>query len=436
MNQRIRAAVGVLLLSGTLLPYPIGLGITYLAIACAVPMVLFELLRPMPRHLHPALGLVVPLWVLLAVPAFLTTPTTTYGADKVTRLLTLTLLSALSVTLIRDRPTLLTAARMWVTVSCALSIVTLAGGFEVAGRSSAFDANPIWLARAVGAGIIFTCWMWWNGHLRRAVALFAGLIMAAGMAATGSRGPLVGCILAVGLLVILTGHNRGVRVVAAALATAFAGFALTSSAVLSSSRVGQFIADPTADTDTVRAELIQRTLPIIDQNVGGVGYGNWQSAAGSRFLQWPHNLYLEVTAEGGWVAGAALVLAVVVVAVRLFRRRQDPAAVLALALLAAEGVAVSFSGDLNARTFFAWLTLGWCVSKWSRADGAEGLPRAGGAGRGANPADRAGRGRSAVPHDLARDVRAGRRGGSAVGLGREPAGARRGRVQVPPEGAL
>ena len=81
--------------------------------------------------------------------------------------------------------------------------------------------------------------------------------------------------------------------------------------------------------------------------------------------RYPHNLWLEVLCEAGWAAGGMLIAIVVRVAWRLVRAsRTEPAAVLLLSLAAFEVVCVSVSGDLNARTFFFVLTLGYAVSWW------------------------------------------------------------------------
>jgi hypothetical protein len=67
-----------------------------------------------------------------------------------------------------------------------------------------------------------------------------------------------------------------------------------------------------------------------------------------------------------------LILAVALTVIRLWTASKfDPDARLALGLLISEMVSVSLSGDLNARSFFAFLALSQIVLRWKRDEPAE-----------------------------------------------------------------
>lgn len=372
LGRRVRAIAFTMLLIGTLLPTVGGHSVAVPAIALAVPLVIYELLGALPR-IHPALRFAVPLFAVLALPGLLTPPDTVYGHDKFVRLITFTLLSALAASLVRNPRGLLSVARVWTFVACLLAAITASGhGTIVAGRLSVFDSNPIWLARAFASALIFVAWMLWQRRMRVLLALpLVGLLLV-GLYLTGSRGPAIGAVLGVVVLALFANRARTSRIVGVILAAAALAATFAYSQTAATSRLGTFLADPTEGTTaSPRYELLQRTIPVIRENPGGVGYGNWQAASGESYLMWPHNLYLELLAEGGWFVGSVLIVALVVVLLRLARRsRMSAEAGLVLALLVAEAFAVSVSGDLNARSFFAFLTLGAVVAKWPVAVGA------------------------------------------------------------------
>ncbi len=112
------------------------------------------------------------------------------------------------------------------------------------------------------------------------------------------------------------------------------------------------------------------TLDTILANPWGVGFGNWAVATRWPYNPYPHNIFLEVFAECGVIIGFLLVATCLLIIVRLaLVSKTDPTAGLALAILIAETVAVSLSGDINARTFFAMLTMGFVILVWSAKSG-------------------------------------------------------------------
>lgn len=359
----VAAAALTALLEGSLYPSVGGLSVVTVGALLAMPLIAWEWLQALPT-LHPVPVLAVPLFVALATTGWLHPPVTDYGQQKVSHLITLTLLSALAATVIRDERGITVLAGVWVASATFLAASTLAGAQNLSGRAVGFDdANPIWLGRAIDSGLVALVWLLRHRRVRLRYGLPVLGVLVAAAFATGSRGPLVAAM--VGVLVILVADLRHRITTAVALVgVAAAGLAVVLlSPIAATSRVAGLVTDPSATlADSARPALWSSTLKLIEQRPGGVGYGNWADATGARIVAYPHDLWLEVTAEAGWLVGAALIAVTVAVVAALWLRAPGrPHLALALGLLVTETIAVSVSGDLNARTFFCLLCLGYAA---------------------------------------------------------------------------
>ncbi|SCL23990.1 O-antigen ligase [Micromonospora rhizosphaerae] len=365
VSTTIRATPVLLLLYFDLFPRLVGRSFLMIGAVLVVLLGFHELLRPTSR------ARVVVFWVLLtfgilAAPGVLRPPETEYGQEKLLFLVTLTLLSAAAVALIRGRRDVEMFAAMFVVCGVVLALAALAAG-SPDGRSQGFGANPIWLGRATGAAVVAVAWLYYRKRLSGWWAAALALILALGLFATGSRGPMVATVVALLVLALAglrqkVGRGRrewiGVGLMAG-LAATFVAFPS-----LLPPRMYALLVDPSDELElSVRPEMQKATLPIIAEHPAGVGFGNWAHYSGMLKHDYPHNLWLELTAEAGWLVGGALILAVTVVAVGLWRAaRVDAVAGFALALLAFNVVAVSTSGDINGnRALFSSLALGLLV---------------------------------------------------------------------------
>ncbi|SCE70796.1 O-antigen ligase [Micromonospora coriariae] len=364
-STAIRAAVIVFLLNFDQFPRTVGRAFLITGAVLAVLVVLHDLFRPASR------ARVVVFWVLLmfgvlALPGILRRPETEYGQQKFFLLLTLTLLATISVAIIRGRRDVEMFAAIFLGCGVVLALAALVG--EPQGdRSGGFGSNPIWLARAIGGAMVALAWLYFRSRLSGWWAAGIGLLLILGLFATGSRGPLVATAAAVLTLVLAGLRQKGRR-----RRREWVGVGLMSSVVaavwalpsLLPPRMYALIVDPSEELfDSARADMRQRTLSVIAENPGGVGYGNWNSHTWMIEHTYPHNLWLELTAEGGWLVGGLFMLAVAVVAIGLWRSAgTDPVAGFVLATLTFNVLAVSTSGDINAsRPLFCSLALGLLV---------------------------------------------------------------------------
>ncbi|WP_433496124.1 O-antigen ligase family protein [Micromonospora sp. CA-248089] len=385
----LRATAVVLLLNFDQFTREVGRGFLIAAVVLAVPLLLHEILRPSSR------ARTVIFWVLvvfgvLALPGFLHPPETDYGRQKFLLLLTLTMFATLAVAVLRGRRDVEMFAAVFVLSGVVLAIATLTGDPQD-GRADGFGSNPIWLARAIGGALVALTWL----YLQKRVAAWwaAGLAVLLGLAlfATGSRGPLLATVVALFVLVL-----AGFRLKLRRGRREWVGLGLMGALVLAviampsllPPRVYALLVDPSEEmVGTARAEMRDVSVPMIAEHPGGVGYGNWSDYSGMLVHNYPHNLWLELPAEAGWLVGGAFILATLVVAAGLWRAtRRDPVAGFVLAVLAFNVVAVSTSGDVNAgRPLFAALALGVLVM--AGATQRTGMPVRGGRTR---PADRPG----------------------------------------------
>ncbi|MDO3705942.1 O-antigen ligase family protein [Micromonospora sp. C28SCA-DRY-2] len=363
----------MLLLNFDQFPRTVGRSFLLTAAALAVPLVLYEVLRPASR------ARVVVFWVLLtfgvlALPGFLRVPESEYGQQKFFLLLTLTLLATVAVAIVRNRRDVEMFAAVFVVCGVVLALAALAGDAQN-GRSGGFGSNPIWLARAIGGAIVAVVWLYLCRRLAPWPAAAVAVLLALGLFATGSRGPLVATVVAL-LVLVLAGlrrqTSRGRREwVMLGLMGGLVAAVMALPALLPP-RMYALIVDPSDELfGTARAEMRERTMTVIADHPMGVGYGNWNYHAWMPEHNYPHNLWLELLAEAGWLVGGAFILAVAAVAIGLWRAaRVDTVAGFVLALLAFNAVAVATSGDVNAsRTLFCSLALGVLVLIRATSDG-------------------------------------------------------------------
>lgn len=361
----MRSLALTLLLIGALFP---GQGkVQAFAAICCAPLVAWELLRR--RNIHPAIRFAAPLFATIALSGLLIPPTTAYGHTKLTNVLTITLFSALAASLIRDAQHLRVFACVWTGAGILLAAVALLGATGVgglAGRATGFGSNPIGLARPIGSALVVLFWLTVQRSLRPWVAAVFGLVLLAGLFATGSKGPFIAAVLA--LAAVTFSERMNLARIRSAVIVAVIGYGVVlATPSLRNSRLGHIATDPGGIIDPIRADALRRTWPVLITHPLGVGYGNWFEAVSAKGAYYPHNLWAELATEGGWLPGAALVFGVGLVCVRLWKQaRLEPVAGLALGLLVFEMFNVSVSGDLNARTFFCFVLLGFIVGMWYR----------------------------------------------------------------------
>lgn len=354
--RALRAAVAVAFLFGSFVPRVLPIGVGTIFAIMLIPMVAFALLRR-PTRVHPLIPLALVVFSIPLVHAIFINPVTAYGQEKLVGWVTFTLAAAFAAALIWDDETLVAFCAAWIlgaVVLAVMAIVTYRGG-----QDTVFASNPIWVARALAVALIMIGWLLWNRRGSRVALAVSVLAIAVALIFLGSRGPIVGAVAGLLVFALLSGTRPLLRG-ALVLGGAALGFvAVTALSAFLPTRFIELIRDGRL-IDPSREALWGVSLPIIPQHAWGVGFGNWAVSLDSPIkTDYPHNVFIEVVIEFGWLIGAAFLVLIVVVLVMLVRRaRASRSIVLVASVLVAETVFILFSGDLNARSFFFFLFLG------------------------------------------------------------------------------
>lgn len=354
-----RSALVITLLLGGLAPSIGGINIVLFAGLASIPIVMYEIFRFVPK-VHKVSFFVMPVFGLLLVHMLYIGPVTDYGVEKMSKILTVTMLTALSASLLRDRESIITLAKTWVAGALILAVFAIAGN-SGDGRIDGFADSPIWLGRALATGIIAAVWLTWERRANRLLMVLAIATLAAATFSTGSRGPLLAAVVGIAVLTLGSAGKRVARIATVAAAGAVAVVALHVLPLFDNNRIT--VGADLSQSDELRRLFWSLSLPVVAANPAGVGVGNWAPAAQPpRQFFWPHNIFLEMFVEFGVAYGVAFIALVAFVLILLITKaRKDRVALFVLAALTAEVSSVSVSGDLIARTFWFFLTLGCLV---------------------------------------------------------------------------
>ncbi|WP_165939727.1 O-antigen ligase family protein [Saccharopolyspora aridisoli] len=319
-----------------------------------------------------------PVAVLFAtcIPAVLLSSFNEYGQTKIPSFFFITCLAtAAAVTLVRTRPRILWLL-WWFALAGLLEIIIAQAQAVGMGeeRLALVGSNTVHLGRAAGAAICVIGvlilhlqrrrargWMWGIMGCGVVVAFLAGSAFA-----TGSRGPLIALAAAVILVAISVPGTPIRRAARLALATValliFALWGLSNAPELSEQRIKGIIDGNEDASALARARLYSATLALAVLRPLGVGWGDLSAELppwaqlDSGLRQYPHNIFVEVGVEGGWIAAAALVAVVVLALTRARALLRQLEGIGVMSLLWFFLLNACLSGDVNDnRAFFVML---------------------------------------------------------------------------------
>lgn len=288
------------------------------------------------------------------------------GPYKVALLFTVTLLCALAPSWLMGSE----QSRRWLLPAVVVAGLCMAAALmlnpdreveSLYGRLTLEGSNSIGTARVVGAGAAVALVMGLAGRGRRWLWLAAAVVMAAVLMLVGSRGPFVGLLVAVVVALLFGGKARG-RLGVCVLGI-LAGASLVLIVIRSQNRAAERIGSliTGASSDDTRLALVNQCLEVISGHPLGVGWGGFSEVALRGSLQgqysYPHNIVLEIAAEGGWLAAAAFLVIVAVSLAGFLRHAQtrDGAALLSMGVYWI--VVAQTSGDVNANRM-TWVMVG------------------------------------------------------------------------------
>ncbi len=347
-------------------------------------------------------GLLLLFFIGLLVMAYALEATNAdYAIDKARQLLLWSMvpivaLAALGPFTAREIRVLLVAL-VWGSISATLALITF--GDLTAARSTLGAESPITYARAIGIGAsVLVAWLIAGerkGTLTgRALALVPMLVLLGGVAATGSRGPLVAVAVA-GLFAFMT------SVLAGRAKTSVVGMVMVVGVAVAASSFSGASAERLAGLERVDAYLLQAgdnssdlarlgywdvALDGIRSSAGmGIGTGDFAGLVSMSGRAYPHNVALELWLEQGWLAiGAFMTLLVLTLRRALQLARVNELSVVSVVLSGLFAFALTnalVSGDVATNrqlwivTGLLWLTVPGKVVPDRPREGAEALRR-------------------------------------------------------------
>lgn len=218
--------------------------------------------------------------------------------------------------------------------------------------------NTIGAGRALGAAFVVLTLAAMANRRWRIPLLALAAVEAWGVLATASRGPLLAAAVAVLVVAVLAkSRGRAARISAVAIA----GGAIAST-VVALETLNPRLSTLSDDSSQMRRWLWARSWEMIERHPLGIGWGRMYDQMGvavldSGYVQYPHNIVLEVASEAGWLAGALLVF-VLWLAVRDQLGRASTVVESAMfALLVFALVNAMVSGDVNSNRGL-WVAIG------------------------------------------------------------------------------
>lgn len=313
------------------------------------------------------------LWAAFVPGVVLSWPTG-QGSAKTAMLFTITLLVAVTTPLILQTQR---SRRYWLFSIVGFAVLVLFFAMidpsivesQEYGRLSLEGGTTIVSGQLIGAGSVVAL----LGALRpgqRGRALLAGLaaMLALGVLLVGSRGPFFAMLFALTATLTLGRVYARSRVIIVGAWVAMASGLLWfvfSTDMRPVARIVDFVA---TQKDPAREWYYSVAGASIGSQPQGVGWGGFAylvgmgSAESSGIPVYPHNLFLEVALEGGWLAGLALMAFVSVALTRLWRRSLQPDGVALFGLAIYWLVAAQTSSDINGnRMMWASLAVAFIV---------------------------------------------------------------------------
>jgi len=227
------------------------------------------------------------------------------------------------------------------------------------GRISTAGGGTIGFGRATGIGLVAVAILLLARRVPRVVGIVAAALLAYSLMGSGSRGPLVAAGVAILLFVVSRRSGHRIRDLFLVTGVGVVGvlWSFNQASTFTQDRIMLLFAsgDQGASIDT-RKQIFHVAAQQALSHPFGIGWGNLEPLV--QPLSYPHDIVLEVFAEGGWLPGLLLVGALVAGFRRTLRRGDEPVAVAAAAVLAFFLVNALVSGDINDnRALFAALGL-------------------------------------------------------------------------------
>jgi O-antigen ligase len=331
------------------------------------------------------LGLPYVLIAALMAISLIWTPELAYGTEKTLKFASFTALATFAPYFLVDGRAALRQLLILlggVGVVGALIVLSLGSTSGEEGGRLVFNeaAGTIFTARFLltGAFVLLlgaALRLWRRQRVPIALVGIAVVVVAASI---GSRGPLVGFVLALicTVVAIVLREPRRILPVLLTIAVGVAALPFISLPETSSERISGLVKNPSgAFNEDLRSRLYDKGLELAEENpVRGIGAGGffiYSYVVTNREERYPHNIFLEMAAELGIAPTLLLAASILAMLAILYKRAwsasgEDRTLIYLLAgVFLVNFFATQLSGDFNDnKTFWAMLGLGWLVAAY------------------------------------------------------------------------
>lgn len=375
-------------LSGGANPFPPGtiatFGFAWTAFAIALAVMRNDQELPLRILLTPVVvsTLLLTMWLLVRLGP---SPDPTYGSSKLQLFVSVNVTLLIAGILIgsrRDRFDLYVLVRLVMAILSSLALIRglLSGQTGSVGGRFSVTANdsPIGLGRDSARGLLFAVFILLVSRVpwMRVLAFASMPLVAVALLAAGSRGPLVGLVVALAVLLLLSVQEPSARRRVLLVISGLALAVIFVPQLVPGQNIGRALSIFSGTSEGVstngRSELWSHAWELFNAHplvgVGTGGFGFFEPVE-----LYPHNILLEVGAELG-IVGVVLVLGTVIASSVQLRRAwagssgDDRAqAGLVIALLAADLTNASLSSDVTTNGAL-WLAAGLAVGLGRRLD--------------------------------------------------------------------
>ena len=318
---------------------------------------------------------VLALWATFA-PASVHHANNTYGSTKTEHLFILTLIATLGpLFLIRSE----LRQVVWVYIQIAFGIAFALGAYLYPSQStnaiyrlSLDGSNAVASGRAAGVAVVGCFVLALAGHRGRAWLILFGAAVTVPLFLSGSRGPVLAAAVAVAVVAAFapaSGTRRFVRVGLVAAGGVLIYLYVRGDTTGGVGRISStLLAGNTQDTSSqARFTLWRDVRWYISNHFWGTGWGGLHDVSGFSLLGrdgliYPHNVFLEVTGEAGWIAGIATLLFLWFGLRHLRAAATSPYAAALFGMAVFSVVNAMVSGDVNDnRMMWASVAFGWAI---------------------------------------------------------------------------
>lgn len=307
--------------------------------------------------LGPTTGRVMVPWLLWAafIPAVALSDVDDYSVTKMVTLFTITLTLAIApFYLLREESQRLAFLRALAIIAVILAVLALLSPTTSAtytNRLTLEGADTIGTARVSMAGAVILVLAAFQRGIKP--ILRVGMIALAGITAmlgvlSGSRGPVIAGVAAILVVILIAPALAKYRGRALVGALFVGGIVVWIAIQNQSDGLNRILSILLGDTDTssnVRSNLWQDGVNRLLNNPVGVGWGGY--ADPGSIYRYPHNLFIEIGIEAGWLILLAFALLVVATIIRGIRVAKNAAGMIFLGLFIFSIINVLVSADIN-----------------------------------------------------------------------------------------